>query len=150
MRELAFSTVLKLCYIKFFKYLIGKNMNIKKIENICAAALIVAFFLPWVSMGFLSFSGYQIASTLGGAATLMFLLPLLAIAVLVNDSQNFLDADKSKYLTYTTAGIPILYILSRVVAMDNFFSAASIGIYLTLIVSIVMILGALGKIKLPE
>ena len=124
-------------------------MNIKKIENICAAALIVAFFLPWVSMGFISFSGYQMA-TLGGAATLMFLLPLLAIAVLVNDSQNFLDADKSKYLTYTTAGIPILYILSRVVAMDNFFSAASIGIYLTLIASIVMILGALGKIKLPE
>ena len=125
-------------------------MNIKKIENICAAALIVAFFLPWVSMGFISFSGYKMA-TMGGAATLLFLLPLLAIAVLVNDSKNFLDADKSKYLTYATAGIPIIYIVSRLIDLGgDFFSAASIGIYLTLIASIAMILGALGKIKLPE
>jgi hypothetical protein len=125
-------------------------MNIKKIENICAAALIVAFFLPWVSMGFISVSGYKMA-TLGGAATLMFLIPLLAIAVLANDSMNFLDADKSKYLTYATAGIPIIYIVGRLIDLGgDFFSGASIGIYLTLIASIAMILGALGKIKLPE
>ena len=125
-------------------------MNIKKIENICAAALIVAFFLPWVSMGFLSVSGYDLAAT-GGAATLVFLLPLLAIAVLANDSMNFLDADKSKYLTYATGGIPIIYIVARLIDLGgDFFSGASIGIYLTLIASIAMILGALGKIKLPE
>ena len=125
-------------------------MNIKKIENICAVALIVAFFLPWMSMGFVSISGYK-AATLGGSATLIFVIPLLSIVVLANDSMNFLDDDKSKYLTYATAGVPIVYILSRVINMGgDFFSGASIGIYLTLIAAVAMLLAALGKIKFPE
>ena len=125
-------------------------MNIKKIENFCAVALIVAFFLPWMSMGFVSISGYK-AATLGGSATLIFVIPLLSIVVLANDSMNFLDDDKSKYLTYATAGVPIVYILSRVINMGgDFFSGASIGIYLTLIAAVAMLLAALGKIKFPE
>ena len=40
-------------------------LDFKKIENICAIVLIVAFFLPWVSFGgMLSFAGYQIPNAL--------------------------------------------------------------------------------------
>ena len=124
-------------------------MNFKKIENLSAILMVVAFFMPWVSLGILSATGFKVAS-MGGAATLLFVIPLLAIVVLANDVLNFLDVDKSKYLTYLTALVPLIYIIYRLIkAGSGFFELASIGIYLTLIASILMILGASGKIKLP-
>ena len=71
-------------------------LNFKKIENICAIVMLVAFFLPWVSfMGF-SAAGYSIVGTLnnflaiaGESAPwqvyLIYLVPLAAIGVLVTD-----------------------------------------------------------------
>lgn len=125
-------------------------MNFKKIENLSAILMVVSFFLPWVSLGILSATGFKVAS-MGGAGTLLFVIPLLAIVVLANDMLNFLDVDKSKYLTYLTAVVPLIYIIYRLIkAGSGFFELASIGIYLTLIASVLMILGASGKIKLPE
>ena len=87
-------------------------------------------------MGIFSLSGYQTAS-IGGSATLLFLIPLLAIVVLVNDVQGFLDDNKTKYLTYVTAGIPLIYIISRIFDLGgDFFEITSIGTYLTLAASI--------------
>ena len=125
-------------------------MNFKKIENLSAILMVIAFFMPWVSLGILSATGFKVAS-MGGAGTLLFVIPLLAIVVLANDMLNFLDVDKSKYLTYLTAVVPLIYIIYRLIkAGSGFFELASIGIYLTLIASVLMILGASGKIKLPE
>jgi len=125
-------------------------MNFKKIENLSAVLMVVSFFLPWVSLGILSATGFKVAS-MGGAGTLLFVIPLLAIVVLANDVLNFLDVDKSKYLAYLTAVVPLIYIIYRLIkAGSGFFELASIGIYLTLIASVLMILGASGKIKLPE
>ena len=126
-------------------------MNFKKIENLSAILMIVSFFMPWLSLGmFGSATGFKVAS-MGGAGTLLFVIPLLAIVVLANDVLNFLDVDKSKYLTYLTAVVPLIYIIYRLIkAGSSFFELASIGIYLTLIASVLMILGASGKIKLPE
>ena len=125
-------------------------MNFKKIENLSAIVMIVAFFLPWLSMGIFSLSGYK-AATLGGSATLLFLIPILAVVLLVNDVQSFFDDVKTKYLTYATALIPLVYIVSRIFSMGgDFFQAASIGIYLTLLASVIMLLGAFGIVKLPE
>lgn len=112
--------------------------------------MLVAFFLPWLSMGIFSLSGYK-AATMGGVATLLFLIPILAVVVLVNDVQSFFDDVKTKYLTYVTALIPLIYIVSRIVDMGGqFFQGASIGIYLTLLASVTMLLGAFGIVKLPE
>lgn len=113
--------------------------------------MIVSFFMPWLSLGMLgSATGFQVAS-IGGAGTLLFVIPLLAIVVLANDVLNFLDVDKSKYLAYLTAVVPLIYIIYRLIkGGSGFFELASIGIYLTLIASVLMILGASGKIKLPE
>lgn len=126
-------------------------MNFKKIENLSAILMIVSFFMPWLSLGmFGSATGFKVAS-MGGAGTLLFVIPLLAIVVLANDVLNFLDVDKSKYLAYLTAVVPLIYIIYRLInAGSTFFELASIGIYLTLIASVLMILGASGKIKLPE
>ena len=126
-------------------------MNFKKIENLSAILMVVSFFMPWLSLGMLgSATGFQVAS-IGGAGTLLFVIPLLAIVVLANDVLSFLDVDKSKYLAYLTAVVPLIYIIYRLIkAGSTFFELASIGIYLTLIASVLMILGASGKIKLPE
>ena len=125
-------------------------MNFKKIENLSAILMVVSFFMPWVSLGIVSATGFKVAS-MGGAGTLLFVIPLLAIVVLANDVLNFLDVDKSKYLTYLTAVVPLIYIIYRLIkGGSSFFELASIGIYLTLIASVLMILGASGKIKLPE
>ena len=125
-------------------------MNFKKIENLSAVLMVVSFFLPWVSLGILSATGFKVAS-MGGAGTLLFVIPLLALVVLANDVLSFLDVDKSKYLAYLTAVVPLIYIIYRLIkAGSSFFELASIGIYLTLIASVLMILGASGKIKLPE
>ena len=126
-------------------------MNFKKIENLSAILMVVSFFMPWLSLGMLgSATGFKVAS-IGGAGTLLFVIPLLAIVVLANDVLNFLDVDKSKYLAYLTAVVPLIYIIYRLIkAGSGFFELASIGIYLTLIASVLMILGASGKIKLPE
>ena len=126
-------------------------MNFKKIENLSAILMVVSFFMPWLSLGMLgSATGFKVAS-MGGAGTLLFVIPLLAIVVLANDVLSFLDVDKSKYLAYLTAVVPLIYIIYRLIkAGSSFFELASIGIYLTLIASVLMILGASGKIKLPE
>ena len=126
-------------------------MNFKKIENLSAILMVVSFFMPWLSLGMLgSVTGFNVAS-MGGAETLLFVIPLLAIVVLANDVLSFLDVDKSKYLAYLTAVVPLIYIIYRLIkAGSSFFELASIGIYITLIASVLMILGASGKIKLPE
>ena len=126
-------------------------MNFKKIENLSAILIVVSFFMPWLSLGMLgSATGFKVAS-IGGAGTLLFVIPLLAIVVLANDVLSFLDVDKSKYLAYLTAVVPLIYFIYRLIkAGSSFFELASIGIYLTLIASVLMILGASGKIKLPE
>ena len=126
-------------------------MNFKKIENLSAILMVFSFLMPWLSLGmFGSATGFKVAS-MGGAGTLLFVIPLLAIVVLANDMLNFLDVDKSKYLTYLTAVVPLIYIIFRLIQdAANFFELSSIGIYLTLIASILMILGASGKIKLPN
>ena len=126
-------------------------MNFKKIENLSAILMVVSFFMPWLSLGMLgSATGFKVAS-IGGAGTLLFVIPLLALVVLANDVLSFLDVDKSKYLAYLTAVVPLIYIIYRLIkAGSSFFELASIGIYLTLIASVLMILGASGKIKLPE
>ena len=126
-------------------------MNFKKIENLSAILMVVSFFMPWLSLGMLgSVTGFNVAS-MGGAETLLFVIPLLAIVVLANDVLSFLDVDKSKYLAYLTAVVPLIYIIYRLIkAGSSFFELASIRTYITLIASYLMMLGDSVKIKRAE
>ena len=124
-------------------------MNIKKLENICAVILVIAFFLPWVNLGFISLSGFNVAG-IGGASFLLWVIPLLSIGVLVSE---FMDLDEkiSTYIAYASGAVPLFYVLSRLFSTGgDFFEGAGIGIYLTLVASVGMLLAAFGVIKIPE
>ena len=61
----------------------GNRNYIKKVTNISAILLIVAFFLPWISAGnsymSVTMSGLK-AAQLGGAAVIIWFIPLLSIS----------------------------------------------------------------------
>ena len=120
-------------------------MNIKKVENISAIVLLVAFVLPWLDLGFMgSASGFGVMKL----NPFVLLIPLLAVAVIVTDIMGSETA--SKWLSYAAGLVPFVWIILRIPFMgsDIFFEAAGIGIYLTLLASITMLLGAFKIIKL--
>ncbi len=122
-------------------------MNIKKIENISAIVIIVALFLPWISAGnsymSVTISGIK-AAGLGGAAVIIWLFPLLAIGVIVADVIS--NENLAKYLAIAAGILPLVYLLTR---GGDFFAAAGIGVYLTIIASVAMLLGAFKIVKIP-
>ena len=141
-------------------------IDFKKIENICAIVLIVAFFLPWLSFGgFFSLAGYELpnaaegVSSLAGAFSesgevdtnysvyLVYLVPLLAVGVLATD---YLKSDEkvAHYVAIAAGAFPILGFLSLVI--ENGMEGLAIGIYLTVVAAIVMLLATFGVIKRPE
>tara|TARA_B100001113_G_scaffold309265_1_gene271828 strand:- start:1130 stop:1558 length:429 start_codon:yes stop_codon:yes gene_type:complete len=141
-------------------------LDFKKIENICAIVLIVAFFLPWVSLGgMFSFAGYQLPNAAEGinamaaawsesgeadtnyGVYLVYLVPLLAVGVLATD---YLKSDEkvAHYVAIAAGVLPVLGFLYMVI--DNGMQGMAIGIYLTVVAAIVMLLATFGVIKRPE
>lgn len=143
-------------------------IDFKKIENIAAIIMIVAFFLPWISAGgMFSFSGYELpnlaemASGMSAAFSedgaksqtnyavyLVYLVPLLAIGVLATD---YLKSDKklSKYTAIAAGAFPILGIIYSIIRAGE-ITGFAIGIWLTLLAAVVMLLAVFGVIKQPE
>ena len=143
-------------------------IDFKKIENIAAIVMLVAFFLPWISAGgVFSFSGYELpnlaemASGMSAAFSedgaksqtnyavyLVYLVPLLAIGVLATD---YLKSDKklSKYTAIAAGAFPILGIIYSIIRAGE-ITGFAIGIWLTLLAAIVMLLAVFGVIKQPE
>ncbi len=141
-------------------------IDFKKIENICAIVLVVAFFLPWVSFGgMFSFAGYQLPNAAEGinamaaawsesgeadtnyGVYLVYLVPLLAVGVLATD---YLKSDEkvAHYVAIAAGVFPLLGFLYMVI--DNGMQGMAIGIYLTVVAAIVMLLATFGVIKRPE
>ena len=137
-------------------------MNFKKIENICAIAIIVAFFMPWISLGFISFSGYDLpnlASSLGefGAAFLedssgsssasnawlVYLVPVLAIAAL---GFEYLEKN-SKNLFLASGIVNLIIFIYALVQVEGEIGSFGVGLWLTLVASVVMLLATFGVIK---
>lgn len=79
---------------------------------------------------------------------IVLFIPLLAVAVIVTDIMGSETA--SKWLSYAAGLVPFVWIILRIPFMggDVFFAAAGIGIYLTLLASILMLLGAFKIIKI--
>lgn len=143
-------------------------IDFKKIENIAAIVMLVAFFLPWISAGgVFSFSGYELpnlaemASGMSAAFSedgaksqtnyavyLVYLVPLLALGVLATD---YLKSDKklSKYTAIAAGAFPILGIIYSIIRAGE-ITGFAIGIWLTLLAAIVMLLAVFGVIKQPE
>ncbi len=142
-------------------------LNFKKIENICAIVLLVAFFLPWVSFFGMSASGYSIpgivsglnqwGSSLSGEAAsvpwqvyLVYLVPLTAIGVLVTD---FLKTDEmiARIVAILAGVIPIAGVIYMLIESGGeVFNYLSLGAYLTILAAIGMLLATFGIVKSPE
>ena len=137
-------------------------MNFKKIENICAIAIIVAFFLPWLSLGFISFSGYDLpnlassvsqfgaafsedssASSSGSNAWLVYLVPLLAVAAL---GFEYLEKN-SKNLFLASGVVNLIGFIYALVEVEGEIGSFGVGLWLTILASVVMLLATFGVIK---
>lgn len=140
------------------------NKFIEKAEMSFAALLILAFFLPWISMGgLITFSGYNIPEAIKGIsdivgifaeeevgtpgtvylAYLLYLIPLLGLTVII---LGFKDIEK-KIVTILAGALPYIYLIYALIKVGNIFESASIGLYLTLIAGLCLILSAFGIIK---
>ena len=143
-------------------------LDFKKLENICAIVIIVAFFLPWISMGgMISFSGYELpnlaemASAMGAAFNenaakeqtnyavyLVYLVPLLAIGVLATD---YLKTDEkiAHFVAMAAGAFPVLAFAYASFSSSGVPEGLAIGIWLTLLACVAMLLTVFGVIKQP-
>ena len=136
-------------------------LDFKKVENICAIVMLVAFFMPWVSFMGASVAGYSIVGTLnnllafGGESVpwqvyLIFLIPLAAVGVLVTD---FLKTDEkiARIVAIVAGVIPVAGIIYVLIQSEGEgFKVLAMVAYLTVIAAIVMLLAVFGIVKMPK
>lgn len=120
-----------------------------KPQMLAALLLILAFFLPWISTATLSYSGFEIPKFLnaspefgnaGGLGTLMvilvFAIPIFSLVVAL---QMWLK--KSVKVTAVIAGIlPFVVLLIFLVKSNAILGQLGIGVYLTIILSLTLII----------
>lgn len=134
-----------------------------KAENLWAAAMILGFLLPWVSVGgFFSLAGYQLpqimntvrkfADSFGAQQNVpseayivyaVYLIPVLAVLVIV---QSMRDAD-TRFTRLMAGLVPVallIYALVRGGGTDA-LKALSVGAYLTLVAAVGMLLTLRSK-----
>ena len=141
---------------------------IAKIENICAIGLIILFFMPWVSIGgFLNFSGYQIPDAVKGFQStaialsgtegnidvgvyflyLVYLIPIFSVLTIILDI-NKMNTKISAFIAGVTPLIGFAYILNNMGTVV--FKGMAIAAWLTIVISIIMLLANFDIIKLPR
>ncbi len=127
--------------------------TLTRLENIAALSLVLFFFFPWVSMGPFSFNGFGL---LGfpkiGAFTALVIALIPIMGLLVVAMRPICQHEKIlKILKFVAGGLPIAaFIISLIDAGGDFFQAAGLGFYLTLIAGVLIILGTLDKVQLPD
>lgn len=113
--------------------------HVRDPENICAAVLIVAFFLPWATF-LTTIAGYQLPQ-LGGGWIAFWSIPVLSIGVIVLGA---LEIDRL-WLSVLTGFLPLaglIYLLTEFGTV--LFEILHIGGYLTVLAGIALIAAALG------
>jgi hypothetical protein len=138
-------------------------VNFKKLENICAGVIIVAFFLPWLSIGgFMSFSGYDLpglanlANEFGAAMSdgegsssganwlyVVYLVPLMAVGILLAEYLGH----NNKSICIASGAFNIIGFIVAVSKAEGEVGMFGIGLWITTLASIVIILSATGVIK---
>ena len=132
-----------------FKKIIDINeikKSLTRLENIAALGLVVFFFFPWASLGPFSVSGFGAA----GDNMLLLLVPILGLLVVlmrpICQIPNVL-----KGLKFAAGGLPILaFVLALINNGLKTFDFLGLGVYLTLIAAVLIILGTLDKVQLPN
>jgi hypothetical protein len=119
--------------------------SIFKKEIIFAGLLLISYFLPWISLDFISFSGYQIPEIAKGISDIGNIFK----------SKTVDDNSETLYLAYSLYLIPILSVATIVAGLigsafiycliqyGNVFKISSIGMYSTVISAITLIISSL-------
>lgn len=135
-----------------------------KTETILLAGLFVSFFLPWIDLGFMSISGYEIPNRISNLISLantfsdssktppilmwayiVYLIPLLSgLAIILNFNGKH-TKDLSIGVGIFTLGLFVYSYLSLGKEFKNIFSVFSVGIYATLSFSVAIILFSILK-----
>lgn len=127
-----------------------------RVEIILLAGILISFFLPWVDFTFFSISGYEIPIRIANLENFsntfsnqdqtspivlwsytLYLIPFLSISALI---LNIIGKQK-RVLEKIVASIPIIIVLFFYLVFGNqAFNTFTIGIYLTLFLSISLII----------
>lgn len=117
-----------------------------RVEIICAAGMIIFFFLPWAQIFSLGVSGYNLGQ-LGSYANLVWLIPSFCIFLIVMG----LAGKDLKLIGFITGSLPIIGLMYGLANVgSDLFHVVGIGVYLTLLASMVLILTSLGVIRIPQ
>ena len=103
--------------------------------NLCAAGLLLFFFLPWLQLLGFNASGYDMQK-LGSYAELVWLVPVCAGLTLLAG----LYGQRQTVLAQVTGALPFLGLVYALTKLgDQVFHALAIGAYLTLITAGVLL-----------
>jgi hypothetical protein len=141
-------------------------INFKKLENISAIAIVAAFFLPWVSLGFMSFSGYDLpnawhtitsftnalSETKSTSADInyayaSYLVPLLSLGLLLLE---FLGKPSRTYSIVVGALNIIGFLYHLIFRSGGELGFYGVGLWITVLASLLMLLCALGVIRTSD
>jgi hypothetical protein len=120
--------------------------TLTRLENIAALSLILFFFFPWASLGPFSVNGFGAASE----NALLFLVPLLGILVVI--MRPICQVPTILKGVKLAAGIlPIAgFIIALIDGGTKVFNFLGMGAYFTLIAGVLIILGTLNIVQLPN
>lgn len=118
--------------------------TLTRLENIAALSLVLFFFFPWVSLGpFGSMSGFGAA----GENLLLLLVPVLALLIVAMRPICQIPM-VLKSMKLVLGGLIILGFI--IVIIKGAFSFLGLGAFLTVIAGVLIILGTLDKVQLPN
>ncbi len=117
--------------------------TLTRLENIAALSLVLFFFFPWASLGPFSVNGFGAAAENG----ILLLIPILGLLVVaMRPICQFPIVLKSVKLVAAT--LPIVVFIAAIA--DGGLQFLGIGAYLTFIAAILIVLGTLDKVQLPN
>jgi len=132
-----------------FKKIIDINeikKTLTRLENIAALSFVLFFFFPWASVGPFSVNGFGAASQ----QPLLFLVPLLGI-IIVAMRPICQMAVVLKSLKLAAGILPILgFVIAIIDGGSQALSVLGIGVWFTVIAAVLIILGTLDKVQLPN
>ena len=132
-----------------FKKIIDINelkKTLTRLENIAALSLVVFFFFPWVSFGPISVNGFSVI----GEQPLVLLVPVLGLLVVA--MRPICQIPKVlKGLKFAAGAVPIVGLLLALMdGGSRAFSVIGFGVWLSVIAGVLIILGTLNLVQLPN